>query len=98
MELARVVGSVWATRKDASLDGARLLLIQPIDAGRRPSGAPLAAVDAAGAGPGEIVLFVTAYEAAIPWKRRRRGLALAATSATIVGVVDRVERGAEGAR
>jgi ethanolamine utilization protein EutN len=101
MQLARVVGTVYGTRKDASLETAKLLMLQPIDAAKSAVGAPLVAVDSVGAGVGEIVLYVTAYEAAIPWKRRR-GLDLAATDATIVGIVDpsglKVGVASEGAR
>lgn len=92
MELGRVIGTTWATVKDASLDTGRLLLVAPLDAERRPVGQPLVALDSVGAGEGEIVLYVSAYEAAIPWKRRR-GLALAATDATIVAIVDDAGRG-----
>ncbi len=83
-----MIGTVRATRKDVSLETGRLMIIQPLDGGRRASGSPLIAVDTVGAGEGEIVIYVTSYEAAIPWKRRKPGLSLAATDASIVGIVD----------
>jgi ethanolamine utilization protein EutN len=91
MELARVVGTVWATQQHASFRGGRLLVIQPIDAGRKPVGATLVAMDTVGAGPGEIVFYTTAYEATIPWRRRTWGLDLTPVGASIVGIVDRID-------
>jgi ethanolamine utilization protein EutN len=94
MELARVIGTIWATRKHASFEGGRLLVLQPVDEAKRPSGATLVAMDTVGAGPGEIVFFTTAYEATIPWRRRRRGLDLTPVGAAVVGIVDRIDAAA----
>ena len=85
MRLGRVIGSVWATRKDASLEGRRMLLVQPLRADGSDAGRPTTALDTCDAGPGDTVLFVTSSEAAIPFQP---GHALTATDATIVGVVD----------
>jgi ethanolamine utilization protein EutN len=97
MELARVVGTVWATRKDENLSSGRILLLQPIDEARRATGSPLAALDTVGAGVGEVVFYVTAYEAVIPWKRRRPGIEMAGVDASVVGIVDRIDREEGGA-
>jgi ethanolamine utilization protein EutN len=91
MELGRVVGTLWATRQHPSFRGGRLLVIQPIDAARRPSGAVLVAMDTVGAGVGEIVFFTTFYEATIPWRRRSVGLDLTPVGASVVGIVDRID-------
>ena len=57
MDLAKVIGTVVATRKDASLEGTRLLLIQPLDEKRNPISEPTVAVDTLhDAGIGEIGL------------------------------------------
>ena len=85
MRLGRVIGSVWATRKDASLSGRRMLLVQPLRADGSDAGTPEAALDTADAGVGDRVLYVTSAEAALPF---RPGNDLTATDATIVGVVD----------
>ena len=53
MQLARVTGTVVATQKHETLLGAKLLLVQPLDAGGAARGVPLLAVDAAQAGVGE---------------------------------------------
>jgi ethanolamine utilization protein EutN len=92
MELARVIGTVWATQQHPSFQGGRLLVIQPIDDERRPSGASLVAMDTVGAGPGEVVFYTTFYEATIPWRRRHAGLDLTPVGASVVGIVDRIDR------
>ncbi len=57
MLLGRVIGEVWATRKDARLENLRFVVVSPIDRDRRPSKSIVVAVDSVGAGPGEIVLL-----------------------------------------
>ncbi|MBI4425781.1 MAG: EutN/CcmL family microcompartment protein [Elusimicrobia bacterium] len=58
MIFARVVGNVVCTLKDEKLVGAKLLLVQPVDLADSPKGNPLVAIDAVGAGEGELVLLV----------------------------------------
>ena len=60
MQVALVVGTATSTVKHASLDGCKLLIVQPyaVD-GRTPDGEPVIAVDALGAGPGERVLITS---------------------------------------
>ena len=55
MQLGEVIGTVVATRKDPSLHGTRLLVMQPIDEARAAIGVPLVAVDTVSAGHGETV-------------------------------------------
>ncbi len=86
MFLARVIGTIWATRKDKSLIGAKMQLIQPLDRFAKKAGAPLVAIDTVGAGPEEIVYYVTAREASIPLRH-----ALSPVDASIVGIVDTIE-------
>jgi ethanolamine utilization protein EutN len=65
MQLARVIGTVVATVKTPGLEGVKLLVIQPLDRKLRPTGGQLVAADAVHmAGPGELVYFVAAREAA----------------------------------
>ena len=65
MQLARVLGTVVATVKTPGLEGVRLLVIQPLDRNLQPTGGQLVAADAVHmAGPGELVYFVAAREAA----------------------------------
>jgi microcompartment protein CcmK/EutM len=63
MQLATVVGMVVATRKEPSLEGLRLMLVRPVDEEGRPTGLPLVAADAVGAGPEEIVLIAAGSSA-----------------------------------
>jgi ethanolamine utilization protein EutN len=58
MLVGTVVGHVWATVKDPTLSGCRLLVIQPYTLDHRPSAETLIAVDPLGAGIGERVLVV----------------------------------------
>lgn len=93
MNLGHVIGSVWATRKDPSLEGKRMLLVQPLRFDGTPKGGPIAALDTVDAGPGDRVIYVTSAEAAIPFRPPND---LTATDATIVGVVDEVNLPAVG--
>jgi len=83
MQLARVVGEVVATRKDANLMSIALLLIQPIDADGHNVGRPLVATDSRGAGRGEHVFFVRGKEASFPFNPGETP-----TDAAIIGIVD----------
>jgi ethanolamine utilization protein EutN len=84
MHLARVIGDVVATHKDESLTGLKLLVVQPLTPGRQPAGRPLVAVDAVGAGVGEVVFFVRGKEASFPFHPAEPPV-----DAGIVGIVDR---------
>ncbi len=86
MLLARVIGNVVATVKDPGLHSQKLLIIQPITPGRKPSGDPLIAVDAAGVGVGEEVFYVRGREASFPFLPEQ-----VPTDVGIVGKVDSVE-------
>lgn len=83
MLLARVVGTVVATRKEPALAGVKLLVIQPLRTDRTPHGKPLVAVDSVGAGTGEDVFYVRGREASFPFLP-----AEVPTDAAIVGIVD----------
>ncbi len=85
MFLARVLGNVVATRKDAGLGGVPLLVIQPLRPDRTPVGKPLVATDSVGAGAGEEVFYVRGREAAFPFLPRE-----VPTDAAIVGIVDHI--------
>ena len=88
MQLARVVGNVVTTRKDANLTGVKLLVLQPIAADGSTAGRTLVAVDAAGAGVGETVFFVRGKEAMFPWYPTE-----VPADAGIVGIVDHWDLG-----
>ena len=86
MDIGKVIGTVVATRKDPSLEGTRLLVVQPLDEKHTPISEPLVAVDTLqDAGVGEIVYMVTGGDAVgvIPGKRMPVDVA-------IVGIVDSI--------
>ena len=83
MQLARVIGEVVSTMKDANLDGLTLLVLQPLSASGDPAGRTLVAIDSVGAGVGEHVFFVRGREAAFPFYP-----AEPPTDAAIIGIVD----------
>ena len=83
MQLARVVGEVVATMKDANLSGITLLVLQPVGASGEDAGRTLVALDSVGAGVGENVFFVRGREAAFPFYP-----AEPPADATVIGIVD----------
>lgn len=90
MNLATVVGTIWATRKHPALEGRALQILRPEDAAGRPFDRLLIAVDTVGAGPGERVFYVTAREAVLAMPN----CAEAPVDAAIVGIVEGIqERG-----
>jgi len=82
LNLGRIIGRVVATRKDDRLRGIKLLLLQPLRSDQTEIGGPIVAVDSAGAGASEMVLWVTGKEAAIPFRRD------VPVDACVVGIVD----------
>jgi ethanolamine utilization protein EutN len=87
MQLARVVGTVVATQKHRKLEGAKLLLVQPLALDDTARGTALLAIDSVGAGVGEKVLIVLEGRAAGDALRRKA----APVDAAIMGIVDHVE-------
>jgi len=87
MQLARVVGTVVATKKHQKFEGAKLLLVQPTTVDDRPQGVPLLAVDSVGAGVSEQVLIVIEGRAAGEALGRKG----APVDAAIIGIVDHVD-------
>ena len=81
MKVAKVIGNIWATRKEEKLAGLKLLLVQPLDVlTERP---PIVAADIIGAGVGETVLVVGGSSA-----RSAAGDMSIPVDATVVGIVD----------
>ncbi len=63
MLLGKVVGTVWATRKDEKLVGMKLLVVRHVDLDYKLKNSYVVAVDSVGAGAGEIVLLTTGSSA-----------------------------------
>lgn len=87
MQLAKVIGTVVATRKYTGLEGVKFLIIQPLDKQQRAEGDPLVAADAtAQAGPGHLVFFIGVREAALALPVK-----FVPVDHAIVGIVDQVD-------
>jgi ethanolamine utilization protein EutN len=86
MQIARVVGTVVATQKHRKFEGAKLLLVQPLNVDDTPRGNALLAVDGVGAGVDEKVLVVLEGRAA----GEALGKKGAPVDAAIVGIIDTV--------
>ena len=85
MILARVVGTIVATRKDPRLEGKKLLIIKPITAEGKDEGSYLIAVDSVGAGFRETVIAVTGRSA-----RMADGCKDRPVDTAIIGIVDTI--------
>jgi ethanolamine utilization protein EutN len=85
MLLGRIIGNVVCTMKDPALIGQKLLIVQPLDRKGRDKGRPVIALDAVGAGTGEMIYWCRGKEASFPFLP-----ADLPTEATIVGIVDSV--------
>lgn len=83
MQIARVIGTVVSTVKNGTLDGRKFLIVQTLDADLKAMGAPMIALDAVGAGEGELVFWCRGKEASFPFKRDETP-----TDCTIVGIID----------
>ena len=86
MLVAKVVGTVVATRKDERLESHKLLVARPVDPTGKPEGNYLVAVDTVDAGVGETVLIVSGSSA-----RMASGLKDCPVDGAIVGVIDQVD-------
>lgn len=85
MNLGRIVGTVVASRKDSSLLGVRLLLLQPVDDKLENRGSVQVAADPLGARPGDIVMWVGSREASLALENK-----FAPVDCAVVGLVDHV--------
>jgi ethanolamine utilization protein EutN len=86
MHLGIVIGTVVCTKRVAGLEGARFLVVQPVNHARVPSGPVEVAVDRASASPGSLVMLEGSREAALacdPW--------FVPVDSAIVGLVDEVD-------
>ena len=92
MVLGKVIGTLVASRKEPTLEGLKLLVVRPCDVdGSAPAaGAVVIAVDAVGAGLGEIVLYAAGSSARQTQVTQNRPV-----DATIMAIVDEVAVGGE---
>ena len=85
MILARVVGTVVATRKDPRLEGKKLLVVKPVAPDGKDESGYVVSVDTVGAGTGERVIVVAGSSA-----RMAEGCNDKPVDSAIVGIVDEV--------
>ena len=85
MLLARVVGTVVATRKDPRLEGQKLLIVKPVSPQGKDEAGYLVAVDTVSAGFRELVITVAGSSA-----RMAEGCKDKPVDCVIVGIVDGV--------
>mgnify|MGYP001546229554 CR=1 FL=1 len=90
MLLGKVVGTVVANRKEEVLEGMKFLLVQACDFEGKPTGGPVVAVDAVGAGVDEVVLYCSGSSARQTVVTKDRPV-----DATIMAIVDMVEVGGQ---
>jgi microcompartment protein CcmK/EutM len=86
VQLAKVVGTLVATRKEQELEGLKLLIVKACDFDGNPTGTAVVAVDAVGAGVGEVVLYASGSSARQTQQTKDRPV-----DATIMAIVDVVE-------
>ena len=92
MQLGKVIGSVWATAKNANLQGHRLLLVQPVNDRAEPFGKIIVCTDSTGAaGAGELIYWVRGREAAFSFLPET-----VVTDNSIVGIIDELHVDREG--
>ena len=87
MQLARVIGTMVSTQKHRKFEGAKLLMVQPVNPDDSPRGHALVSIDGVGAGMHERVLIVIEGRAA----GEALGKKGAPVDAAIIGIVDRVD-------
>ncbi|MBI5368808.1 MAG: EutN/CcmL family microcompartment protein [Planctomycetes bacterium] len=86
MLLGRVVGTVWATRKDEKLEGLKLEIVQQTDLTGKGLDSFVIAADSVGAGLGELVLVASGSSA-----RQTRVTKDRPVDAVIMAIVDRLD-------
>jgi len=84
--LGRVIGCVWATAKNSSLEGLRFLWVQPLTPELEKTGKRIICLDSIGAGAGELIYWVRGREASMPFLPRQ-----VPADATVIGIVDEIQ-------
>ncbi len=87
MQIARVTGTIVATRKQEPMEAKKLLLVQPLDLEQEPTGPEFMAMDSVGAGVGELVLVCNEGGSANTVFETTR----APFDSVIVGIIDAID-------
>ncbi|MDY7232530.1 EutN/CcmL family microcompartment protein [Hyalangium rubrum] len=88
MLMGKVVGTVVSTRKEQELEGLKLLVLRGMDLEGKANGPVVVAVDAVGAGVGEVVLYCSGSSARQTQVTKDRPV-----DATVMAIVDQLEVG-----
>lgn len=83
MQLGRVVGRVWSTAKNESLETQRFLIVQPVNPELEATGRRIVCLDTVGAGAGELIYWCRGKESSFPFLPTE-----VPVDQTIVGIVD----------
>ena len=86
MILGKVIGTVWSTRKDENLVGAKFLIVRHLDLEYKPQAATVIAVDSVGAGVGEVVLVAQGSSARQTTFTKNKPI-----DAVIMAIVDKLD-------
>ena len=86
MLLGKVVGTVWATKKDEKLEGLKFLLVRHVELDYKLRKTYVVAADTVGAGVGEIVMLTTGSSA-----RQSRLTEGKPIDAAISGIIDKLD-------
>ena len=86
MFLGRVIGTVWSTKKDEQLVGAKFLIVRELDLQLKEKERFVVAVDSVGAGEGEVVLVATGSSSRMTAFTKDKPV-----DAVIMGIVDKLD-------
>jgi len=86
MFLGRVIGTVWSTKKDENLVGAKFLIVREISLDLKEKERFVVAVDSVGAGEGEVVLVATGSSSRMTNFTKDKPV-----DAVIMGIVDKLD-------
>ncbi len=87
MKIGRVTGTVVSTEKLESLEGIKLLLVQPLDENMKSNGSPLVACDTVQAGTGDLVIYEGGREAAVALDNWFNP-----SDAAVIGIIDQIDQ------
>jgi ethanolamine utilization protein EutN len=86
MKMGKVIGTVWATRKDEQLIGMKFLIVRNLDFDRTPQSGYVVAVDSCGAGVGEEVLYASGSSARLTINTDKKPV-----DAVIMAIIDKID-------
>ena len=86
MFLAKVVGTVWSTKKTPDLEGVKFLIVHPIDLDKEPTRNIVVVADRLGAGIGEVVMCAYGKAAGSAVGNQEMSI-----EAAVVGIIDRMD-------